>query len=715
MIEFIEVIRKIEAFFIPLFPKGWRDSPPSYRIIQVLFKVLKRYLGHFHWFATFFHFSLNKLYPAYHEEGLGSKFYDDEMRLIRLILLVVALSLLIAISGKTEIISLWLKVGLLMGSCMFFIFGAMNISISALWAVWGVIFPAIATLGIGKIQPAIILLSLFSLFWHIPVIKINGSWHWVNFLCTLPILFFWIGAVSKMLPPWPHWQTALLFLTLWLSVWILLIRTKRHLISKACQFFFPASFTIIALMGLVRIELHGIYRWGLWLLASFGLSTGMSKLAPILSNFQSIFKLRTFILIFGIYLSFLLFDTSSHSIKEGLEIILKQFFFSMEFVWWFIGAGIVLSLRGPIIFIFKWLQDHSNLWILPLFIWGFIIWIFITPWTPSFLEGWELEEVLLLFALSVTFLAWKRKETLLREWLFWGIFIIFLINQYYERITSSVVQYFRTPTKEIFSFLSISIWLLWLHYSTIGKILKEFRNKIERIGIVAVLGGLLWLLVVFLWLSCIDREFSIQGQINVHLSKGFTILGVPLIIYYLIFKEYLKLDPRRDIKWGWIILFGIVFVQVLQGIEHLVVAWLDYCSFDIFQKRIVQGFLTGTPISKIVPPWVMNSYWVLFWRIIRWLLTMISLLWMVKWTMGTWPVSSLTMNACFLSIAVWIAERTWIFWPFMPLEWSLILQPWNQTVFLGFETLFLYALYIVAGLLWGIFISYLQKKSWIKK
>jgi hypothetical protein len=60
------------------------------------------------------------------------------------------------------------------------------------------------------------------------------------------------------------------------------------------------------------------------------------------------------------------------------------------------------------------------------------------------------------------------------------------------------------------------------------------------------------------------------------------------------------------------------------------------------------------------------------------------------------------LTFCFASLAVWTAEAIWLFWPFLPLEWAVILRPWVETTLIwDWSSFKLYLLYLLTGLLWG--------------
>jgi hypothetical protein len=173
----------------------------------------------------------------------------------------------------------------------------------------------------------------------------------------------------------------------------------------------------------------------------------------------------------------------------------------------------------------------------------------------------------------------------------------------------------------------------------------------------------------------------------------------------------LKLAPSKDVRWGWVLLLGIGLVQILQGVEHAVVAWVGNVPFDVFQKQLRQVLLNGTSLDHAAPAWVRNPSWVSFWRTLRWLSVMGFLPWMVrKSDQGPRWKSVLLFNACFLSVAVWTAEATWIFWAFMPLEWAVVLRPWTQSLMWDSSALQLLAIYCAASLLWGWSLSFFRSK-----
>ena len=121
-------------------------------------------------------------------------------------------------------------------------------------------------------------------------------------------------------------------------------------------------------------------------------------------------------------------------------------------------------------------------WVLAVSVWIISMIAYGMGWRPPLIgEIGMLGAVALwgAFAVGITLLAWKQKASFLRGWIFWGLFLFFLFQQY------------RSDT-----------------------------------------------------------------QINYHLFKGFTFLGVPLIIYHLIMGQYLKKDLSRSLPWSSILIAG---------------------------------------------------------------------------------------------------------------------------------------------------------------
>ena len=156
-----------------------------------------------------------------------------------------------------------MKGGLLLGSSILFIYGAMGISISALWAVWGVLFPVYVSLAIG-IAP------------------------WSHCLsCTLGARlahtrysterFMAVGGLHLHVSHsfsvgWKRGQNASRLVPLADRSALPVVMVGRlgfsgsnqghPWISKTLQLFFPASLAMITLIGLARPPLFGMLSMG---------------------------------------------------------------------------------------------------------------------------------------------------------------------------------------------------------------------------------------------------------------------------------------------------------------------------------------------------------------------------------------------------------------------------------------------------------------------
>ena len=717
MIELFELIRKIEVLFLPLFPKKWLNPPPSYRLIIPLLQKLGRYDKRFHWVNPLLDSIHTQIYPPYHEGTLiTGGMTRDEMTWMRFILLVVVFILLMGITAKAQIFSPWIKGSLLLGSTVLFIHGSIALSISALWASWGFLFPLVVALGIGVAPWVMSFLAFWVVLLHMPVLKGKRSWTWYEGLCTFPILFFWVGTVGKMLAGWPLWQIGLLSVGLWLLVWIILVRMEDHpWISKSFQLFWPVSLLTVTLIISVQPKVYGLVRWSLWVLLTIGISLGLSKSAFRISRWPFLFRWPTTAAAFSIFALILLLKGDLHLIKETIDTALLHFFYSLDLVWWIIGAGIIASLRGLTMMFLKWLQALFHIRILPFLFWALPLLAYDMGWLSPLIAEVGIKSaagLCLLFTIGATSLTWLRKENILREWIFWGFYFFLLTHQYWSDIHQTVDLYWSKSVVDTKSYVILAIWLLWLNYYSVGKYLARFREKIHGAGAVAFMGGMLWLLVAFLWMSHVDQQLSLRGRIDYHLLRGFTFLGLPLIAYHLIVQKYLEKESERNMPWGLILILGIGFVQIMQGIEHTVTAWVENQSLDALQKQLHQILLSGVPLEEVVPSRVTQTIWVLVWRIVRWIGVMSGLTLVMHFhERGRLQPAIWIMTACFTSLAVWTAEATWLFWPSMPLEWAVILRPWVQTTLVWDGYSFtLYLLYFSSGLIWGwLFLRFIKR------
>jgi hypothetical protein len=708
MYELIGIIHKIEILFLPLFPLKWQDPPPSYRMIIPLLNILNRYEKQFPWAGALLYSLQKDLYPPYHQDRLTMQISKDEMIWVRFILTVILIILAMALIGKPNLLSPWVKGSLFWGSSTLFIYGAMHLSASALWATWGFLFPVVGSLAIGVAPWALVFLASWGLIWQVYTLNVRKTWQWFDWLSTFPILFFWVGHVSKMIYIWPLWQGSLLSLGLWMSLWIVLTHLgHRPWISKTLQFFWPASLMMISLIGWVNPEWVGLSRWVLWFIGTLGLSLCMSIITSRISLWSFLYRWETIAVVFFTYGLSLLFSGNSSELTEGINTGLFQLFNSMEILWWIVGAGIIMSVRGLTLILLKWTHAFLHTWIFFLTLCFIPLFAYVIGWLSPLISGigvWNAFGWWVLFTLCTTLLVWRHKETFLREWMFWGFFVVLLFRQYFFDIHSAIELYWTKPVVSITGFMTLAIWLLWLNFFTVGKYLRKLKEKTEGKGVIILLGALLWLMVALLWVSYVEQQFSIRGRMNYDLFRGFTVLGVPLILYHFIIRHFSKNEASTNFPWAWILILGIGLIQVTQGIEHSLVASMEGQSLDSMQHFFHQTLLKGIPLEKVVPVWVMHPIWVLLWRILRWFMVMVTLTWIIQHQgMNQRGSLSLVWIVCLTSLTVWTSEETWFFWPSMPLEWAVILRPWIQTTFLWDEnSLKRYIIYLLAGFVWGL-------------
>jgi hypothetical protein len=713
-LSLIKLIRQIEALFLPLFPSGWRNPPPSYRIVMPLLKRLDRYKERFSSTDALIYLIHEEGYVAYHEKGLAmNQMSPIQMKWMRFVSTVVALTMLIALTPKANILSPWVKGSLLLGSGALLIYSAMHLSISAMWASWGLFFPILGPLTFGAAPWAMILLGLWVLVWHTPVLNERNSWRWFDWLGSLPILFFWMGI--NWFQTLSQWESGLVSLMLWLSVWMALLFTDRSgRISRTLQLFWASSLTAIPITIewirplLKRAGIYHVSPWGWWILVTLALSLLMSEVTRRILGRSFLFRWSVVGVVFAIYAISIFLSGDRPQLGEHIDNGLSLLDFSIWPLWWIVGAGIIMGVHKTTTVLMRWVQALLPIWIFPLALLLFPLLAYYAGWFPSLVKEVGRLSVASLsagFALGAVLLAWKRKKAPLLEWVFWGFYLL-LLFQYYLSEAGKATSAYKSQTMGGWGFLLLTIWLLWLGYDALGGNLRSLGKEASGVSAVALMGAFLWLLVVLLWQSYVDRRSSI-GTINYYLFMGFTFLGVPLIIYHLVLRHHLRLEPSQGVPWVWILIIGIGSVQILQGIEHYAVALFYHQTPEFIQKYLYQLHLNGVPLESSVPALVMHLSWAFAWRIGRWLVAMISLTLLVyRDNRESWSYPVLLFTTCFTSLAVGTAETIWLPWPLMPWYWLVILRPWIADTALVWNLSFLkfYVLYGLAGLIWGWFL-----------
>lgn len=720
LFSLLKAVRKIEVLILPFFPSRWRDPPPSYRIIVPLLEKLKRYKERFPWMDALVYSLQKRGYEAYHEEGLSVvQMTPSEMKLVRFILSIVVLVIISAFTGYAQLMSPWIKASLFFGSCLLLLYGAKNLSISALWAAWGLLFVpfAMPLVVAGPWVP--ILIGVLVLLWHIPGLNRVDSWRWFHVLATLPFLFFWAQMLHKLIPKWTHWQTGLLYFTLWFSIWTILFRFgNRPLISRTLQLFWPASLLgVVSLLGkgllLDQLDVHGIARLISWILCTLLTSLLAAIWYRRIASWTFLFRLRTMAVIFGAFAAMLFFQESLTEVDGTLNISLGLVSDWLWPIWWLVGAGLVMAVRSVSIVLLRWIQALFRSWTMFLAVGSLSCAAFALGWlSPLIHETGKVFVVgaLIVFSMGATVLALKKKEPILNEWLFWGFYLCFLFEQYISETHRTVETFYSKTEMGIKGFLFLAVWLLWLSYQGAGDYLRKLKEQgmDQKYGIssVTLMGGFLWILTAMLWLSYLgegDQQISIRSKINYELFMGFTYIGVPLIVYRLIAPKYLSSRTSQKIPLHYPFLMGIGLVQILLGVEHVVVAIASHQPLDALLEKLHFAVLNKIPLEQVMPPWFMNPSWLYPWRLARWLIAMIALMWaMGRNKQNQWFKPIVIFTACLTSISVATAETYWMVWPGLGYGWAGLFHPDVRTSLMwSMDFLIKYVSYIVGGVVWG--------------
>lgn len=716
-LSLIKLFRKLEALFLPMLPSGWQNPPPSYRIVVPVLEKLGSYKERFPWVDAVLYSIRKGGYRAYHEDGLATaQMSPEEMRWMRFTLGVVAAVMILAFTPKAYSSTLLVKCGLLLGGSALLFCGSMYLSISAMWASWGFIFPVVGILGIVTAPWALIFLGLWVLLWHAPLLDEKVRWQWFDWLSTLPILFFWMG--SNWFQTLSTWQNGLVLLGLWLLVWISLILTNRRpRISRPLRLFWPASLVALAVNVecikplLEHIGIYDAFPRGWWIFTTVLLSFAAAEAGRLIHRRVSFpFRWGTVLAVFAIYGVWLFIYRDKSDLEGWIDNNINLLHYSIWPIWWIIGAGIIMLIRKIAMVLLKWVEVLLPAWIIPLSLLVLPALAYYAGWFSYVIEKMGRLSIPVLavsLALGAAYLAWRKKETLLREWAFWGFYIFFLIYRYWFEEHRTV---YGSADESLTGFLLLTLWLLWLCYDAIGEHLTVLRSRsYGGVSAVALMGAFLWFLVALLWLSYIDGYYStiklipISKQINMDLLNGFTFLGIPFIIYHLIVRPYSKLSSSQNLPWGWIVMAGIGLVQILQGVEHYAVAWAERQSPDSLHIGLHEALSGGAPIESVTPAWVMGFTWVFTWRILRWAAAMAGLSWLIyHYDKERLPKSLAISATCLTSLAAGTAEAVWFWWPGMSPYWAVVFRPWvvSEAIW-DMNFVKFYIIYGVAGLLWG--------------
>jgi hypothetical protein len=184
---------------------------------------------------------------------------------------------------------------------------------------------------------------------------------------------------------------------------------------------------------------------------------------------------------------------------------------------------------------------------------------------------------------------------------------------------------------------------------------------------------------------------------------GLTYIGVPLIVYRLIAPKYLSSRTSQKIPWHYVFLMGIGLVQILLGVEHVVVAIASHQPLDALLEKLHFAVSNKIRLEQVMPPWFMNPSWLYPWRLARWLIVMIALMWaMGRNKQKQWFKPIVIFTACLTSISVATAETYWMVWPGLGYGWAGLFHPDIRTSLIwSMDFLIQYVSYIVGGVVWG--------------
>ena len=709
-------LRKVEALFLPFFPARWQETPPSYRIVSFWIERLRRGENKSEWRAALLYSMSKGFYRAYHQMGLISegRMSPLEMRWMRLVLAMVAMVVAVFFIPQAKEVSPLVKGILLLGSCTLLIFGSMRLSVSALWASWGLLFPVLGFVALRFSPWGMLFLASWALVWHTPALKQEGTWRWFDWLATLPILFFWMTVVQWD-PAWTACQNGYLSVLLWSFLWAGQVWARKHQgLSRALQLFWPSSILCIVLVAAIAgtpfagSPFYKTWCWPLWLTSTSLLSLLIALLSRWLACREILFRFSVFVAVFALFgLSIFLLcpDDELYEVMKHSQSYLHSATWPL---WWFIGAGIIMLIRRSALVLFNWAHALLPFWLLPVALLVFPALSCYFDWFPLLIQAVTKQGFLALsvvFASVAAFLAWRRKEIALREWVFWGVYFGFLLQRYWWE--ANRLAYGNAAEQGSAGFLLLALWLMWLSYHVVGESLAPLRKEGgDKISAVALMGAFLWLLTSSLWSIYVDQNLSIRKEIDVDLFMGFNFFGVSFIIYNMIVRKYVDLESDQTLPWHWILLLGVGLVQILQGVEHYVAAWTEGQSLTDLHVALHKVYVDLTlPLKKAAPQSVFLPSWVIPWRLARWVTVMTALTLLIQRADAkAMPRAMVISLTCLTSLAACVTESYWFIWPSMPPFLSVVFRPWqvDKTVMgwdLGFLVLF--APYAVTGLAWG--------------
>ena len=712
VINLLHVVRKLEALFLPLFPRGWREPPPSYRLFSPLFQYLSRNKERYPWAEALSEW-LERIYLLpYHKGGLAvDELSPHGMRYVRCIMAGIAAIMVMALTSSAQSLSHWVYNWILLAICGLAVYGSMQISISALWFAWGMLYKLVAFYMVVLGAPwAAVVVGLWGLAWHGVTLNETRRWRWYDAAATLPAFFFWLEPLSSsFLDKWAIWQRSLACVVLWGLVWVVLRRAKLSSFwSRALQFFWPA--TQLALFVLICSK---VKRWGgsvpqpgtwlIWFFVSLIVSVAMGLSSRVIRSLSFLRRGSTVAVVFFLCGGLVVAARAGAEARGVLSTWIKYLYDQSWPAWFFIGASTMMVIRTAAVTNLQLVQALLPRWILPAAVWVVLGW---AVWQDKFSTDtaevpFALASVLsVLFGLGTTWLALRKKERLQEEWLFWGMFIYFLFRVYWKEAQG--VANVNPAASGWTTFFVLCAWGLWLSYSALCKYMGLLRGKVSEHGAVSLMGAFLLLVMAGLWLSFVDRAFSLRQEILLQLFLGLTFLGFPRILFSVAAQSRRASEQPFRIPWEWVVFAGVVVIQLLQGVEHYATGFVAYPSLDSLHRKLLEALNSGR-IEYAAPGLVTGTVWSTCWRVGRWVAAMIVLtLAIVRRGRAYWSPFSLKVAVVLTSFAVSIAEMRWIDWPGLPYTWAVVLRPWKaMTVVWDVGFLKTSAVYAGVGLVSG--------------
>jgi len=719
----LKILRKIEFFVLPLMPASWREPPPSYRVALPVLNFLNRYTQQIPFIAALLYSIKKEGYRPYHLDGLGQAgpFTKAENRWLALIFSVVLLGLILAFTGWGREYTAIIKAILLLGGSALALYGAMNLRISALWTAWGFLFPVLAPLSNTALSSGLmVLLGLFVIVWAVPLLGPENGWKWYDALGTFPILFFWMEL--PFIPGWSKWATGVAALLFWGLIWLGVMWGGRLKKGKACgvagfvsrtlQLFWLSNLAALTIFGyLIKplLRQSGVFDacpWSIWWLAlALGTATVVNAFYTRLFAWSFLFRGRIVLAVAAAYSAALIL---THDNVDQMAWIVNGLNYIYDSIWpvmWIIGAGIVFFMRRYAMILFQWIEALFSSWAFPLVMIIVPVAFYLLGWFQYAIQSLGMAPLLVFFSLVLAasvLLAVRRWDTALKELVFWGIYTAFIIERYWFEVNRAA--YDSTGPENWYTFLFLAVWILFLTYYALGGSLSELRKSGPmKLAPVLVIGAMEWMILALLWMGYVDNNFQVRLRINYDLLNGFTFLGVPFLVYYLIADRYASTRTSQGLPWGWILLFGIGVVQLLQGVEHYVVGWFYLQSPDEVHALLSRALLSGAPTPAFIPPWVTEESWSCTWRLIRWVSVMVC----ITFAMRNFEEKRIVFfGTVFSSLAVCTTEAIWIWWPVMSPYWAVVFRPWTvyNNVIWTLDFMKWYLVYGLSGIFAGVLI-----------